>query len=137
MNANILEIRNFVRDWKNRTGSEVSNYQKFWLGFIRDFFDIRYPEKFINFEEPVKIDGNTKRMDGYLFDSRVIIEQKKSDVKLDEKVFAQAKRYNEALNDNRKARWIITCNFKEFKIKPRPLLFCLTNCLKDILNLIF
>ena len=116
MNANVLSIQNFVRDWKNRDGYEKGEAQPFWLAFIRDVFDIRNPEKFINFETQVKIDNNTHFLDGYLFDSRVIIEQKNSHTKLDDEVFQQAVRYNDALNFGRKARWIVTSNFKEFKI---------------------
>ena len=116
MQENTMQIGNFVRDWKSCTGYEKGESQKFWLAFIRDVFNVKYPEKFIDFETQVKIDGNTKFLDGYLFDSKVIIEQKSADVKLDEKVFAQAKKYNDALNYGRKARWIVTCNFREFKI---------------------
>ena len=116
MIADIQAIQNFVRYWKKQQGYEKGEAQPFWLAFIRDVFDIRKPEKFINFETQVKIDNNTKFLDGYLFDSKVIIEQKNSHTKLDETVFAQAKNYNDALNFGRKARWIITSNFKEFKI---------------------
>ncbi len=116
MIVNPLAIQNFVRYWKKQQGSEDSEAKPFWLAFIRDIFDIHYPEKFINFEVHVKFDGGTKKIDGYLFHSNVLIEHKSANVKLDEKVFAQAKRYNDALNDSRKADWIITSNFKEFKI---------------------
>lgn len=116
MDANIVKIIRFKTEWKNHAGYEKGEAQKFWLAFIRDVFDIEQPEKFINFETQVKIDGKTKFLDGYLFDSKVIIEQKSASVKLDDKVFQQAKRYNDALNYGRKARWIVTCNFREFKI---------------------
>ncbi|MBQ7705670.1 MAG: restriction endonuclease subunit M [Selenomonadaceae bacterium] len=115
MNVDIIKIKNFVKDWQGH-GYEKGETQKFWLAFIRDVFDILYPEKFIDFETQVKIDGNTKFLDGYLFESKVIIEQKSSHVKLDDAVYQQAKRYNDALNYTRKARWIITCNFNEFLI---------------------
>lgn len=111
-----MHIRNFVRDWKKQQGYEKGEAQKFWLAFIRDVFDIYQPEKFVDFETQVKIDGNTKFIDAYLLDSKVIIEQKSSNVKLDAAVFQQAKRYNDALNYGRKARWIVTCNFSEFQI---------------------
>ena len=110
-----MHIKNFVRDWQKH-GYEKGEAQKFWLAFIRDVFDINKPEKFIDFETQVKIDGNTKFIDGYLFESKVLIEQKSSNVKLDETAFKQAKRYNDALNYGRKARWIVTCNFSEFQI---------------------
>ncbi|MBQ3450829.1 MAG: class I SAM-dependent DNA methyltransferase, partial [Selenomonadaceae bacterium] len=31
-------------------------------------------------------------------------------------IFRQAKRYNDALEYSRKARWIVTCNFREFRV---------------------
>ena len=115
MNADIIKIKNFVKYWSGH-GYEKGEAQPFWLAFIRDIFGINQPERVINFETQVKIDGNTKFLDGYLFDSKVLIEQKSSNVKLDDSVFNQAKRYNDALNYTCKARWIITCNFSEFKI---------------------
>ena len=44
-------------------------------------------------------------------------EQKSSSVNLnDEEIFRQDKRYNDAFEYSRKARWIITCNFREFRV---------------------
>ena len=52
-----------------------------------------------------------------IISTKVLIEQKSSTVNLDdEEIFKQAKRYNDALEYSRKARWIITCNFKEFRV---------------------
>ena len=49
--------------------------------------------------------------------TKTLIEQKSSTVNIDdEEIFQQAKRYNDALEFSRKARWIITCNFKEFRV---------------------
>lgn len=102
-------IRNFITKWR---GYEKGEAQTFWLAFLRDVLDISNPERFIEFEMPVA----SGFIDAYLKDTRVIIEQKSSHVPLDDTVFAQAKKYNDALNFSRKARWIITCNFREFLI---------------------
>lgn len=109
-----MSIRDFVKQWSGRavTG-ERANYQKFWLTLIRDVFNIDKPESFIKFEEHV----TSGFVDGYFHDSKVLVEQKSSNVNLDDaEIFAQAKRYNDALEYSRKARWIVTCNFKEFRV---------------------
>ena len=104
-------IKNFVRDWNGR-GYEKGEAQKFWLQFLRDVSGVDKPESYVEFELKV----SSGFIDAYLKDTRVIIEQKSSHVPLDDSVFAQAKRYDDALNFSRKARWIITCNFREFII---------------------
>ena len=65
-----------------------------------------------------RTDLSTHRFIDALIDStKTLIEQKSSNVNLDnEEIFLQAKRYNDALEYSRKARWIVTCNFKEFRV---------------------
>lgn len=109
-----MNIKNFVNQWQNVVG-ERANYQKFWLTFIRDVFGIEKPENFINFEVPVKL-KHKKFIDCYFPDTKVIVEQKNSQINLGETTFAQAKQYNDALEWSRKAHWIIISNFKEFLI---------------------
>ena len=62
------------------------------------------------------MDGNTKRIDAYIPETRIIIEQKSLGIALDKKVhqsgglnltpYEQAKRYNDNLPFDEKARWI-------------------------------
>ena len=106
-----MKVKEFVRQWQNVSG-ERANYQKFWLTLIRDVFNVDKPENFISFEVPVKHGF----IDAYLPDTNTLIEQKGSAVKLDDEIFLQAKRYDDALEWSRKARRIITCNFREFMI---------------------
>ena len=106
-----MNAKNFIAQWRNVAG-ERANYQKFWLTLIRDLFKVDKPENFIQFEVPVKHGF----IDAYLPDTKTLIEQKNSGVNLDDEIFSQAKRYNDALEYSRKARRIITCNFKEFMI---------------------
>ena len=50
-----MNIKNFIAQWQNVQG-ERANYQKFWLTFLRDVFNIDKPENFIQFEVPVKLE---------------------------------------------------------------------------------
>ena len=78
------------------------------------------------FREKVVVNGNIKRIDAYLPDTHVLIEQKSRGKRLDQKIhnsgdieltpYEQAKRYNDKLPYNEKARWIITSNFEEIWI---------------------
>ena len=106
-----MSVKEFVKQWANISG-ERANYQKFWLTLIRDVFNIDKPENFIQFEVPIPHGF----IDVYFPDSNVIVEQKNSSVNLDATTFAQAKRYNDALEYSRRARYIIISNFKEFLI---------------------
>ena len=114
------DAKKFVAQWNGR-GYEKGEMQPFWLSFLRDVLDVSEPEKFIRFEVPVPHGF----IDALIIDTKILIEQKSSSVNLDDaEIFRQAKRYNDALEYSRKARWIITCNFQEFRVydmdKRRP-----------------
>lgn len=74
----------------------------------------------------MKIDGNTKFIDGYIADTLVLIEQKSFGIDLNKPEkqsdgamltpYQQGKRYSDNLPFDEKPRWIITCNFQEFHI---------------------
>lgn len=104
-------VDKFIREWSGH-GYEKGEMQAFWLSLLRDVFDVSEPEKVIKFEVPVPVGY----IDALITDTQVLIEQKSKSVKLDETVFQQAKKYNDALEYSRKARWIVTCNFQEFVI---------------------
>lgn len=107
-----MSVKDFVKKWSNR-GYEKGDAQPFWLSLLRDVFNIDEPEDFISFEVPIPHGF----IDGLIVSTKTLIEQKSSTVNLDdEEIFSQAKRYNDALEYSRKARWIITCNFKEFRV---------------------
>ena len=107
-----MSVKDFVRKWSNR-GYEKGEAQPFWLSLLRDVFNIDEPETFISFEVPIP----RGFIDGLIISTKTLIEQKSSNVNLDDiEIFKQAKRYNDALEYSRKARWIITCNFKEFRV---------------------
>ena len=107
-----MSAKDFVRKWSAR-GYEKGESQAFWLSLLRDVFNIAEPEEFIRFEVPIPHGF----IDALIISTKTLIEQKSSAVNLDdEEIFKQAKRYNDALEYSRKARWIITCNFKEFRV---------------------
>ena len=114
----------FAEYWNDR-GDEKSDSQSFWLSFVRDVLGVAEPEKFILFEERVKLD-HTSFIDGHIPSTHVLIEQKKKGVNLRSPIrqsdgtlltpFQQAQRYSAALPYSQRPRWIITCNFEEFLI---------------------
>ncbi len=114
----------FAEYWKDR-GDEKSDSQSFWLALARDVLGVAEPEKFILFEERVKLD-HTSFIDGHIPSTHVLIEQKKKGLNLRSPIrqsdgtllnpFQQAQRYSAALPYSQRPRWIITCNFEEFLI---------------------
>ena len=117
-------MKNFIEHWKNR-GDEKSDTQKFWIEFLSKVCGVDNPTELIEFEKRVEL-AHKSFIDGYIPSTRTIIEQKSLDVKLDSSTkqsdgslmtsFEQAKRYSDWLPDSERARWIITCNFQEFRI---------------------
>ena len=115
-------VKIFANDW-HEGGSESGNYQIFWLTFLRDVFGVKEPEKLIQFQKPV---AGGRHIDAYISRTKVLIEHKSFGVSLDQKIrqsdgedltsFEQALRYADALPQNEKPRWIVTCNFAEFRI---------------------
>lgn len=116
--------KKFVEFWKEK-GDEKSDTQSFWISLLHDVYGVEDPTKFIEFEKRVKIE-NKSFIDGYIPSTKVLIEQKsiskdlnKPEIQSDKSEltpYGQAKRYSDNLDYNERARWIITCNFKEFQI---------------------
>lgn len=117
--------RQFVNKWQSG-GDEIRDCHPFWLDLLHDVLGIDNATDYIEFEKPVKLpegDGkiHSRRIDGYISSVKVLIEQKGSNHPLDEKEpqsggelltpYEQAKRYNDNLPFDEKARWIITSNF--------------------------
>ena len=111
--------KNFANDWYE-LGNEKSDTQKFWLTLLRDVFDTVQPEKIIDFEISVA----NGFIDAYIAKTKVLIEQKSFGVDLTKKIlqsdgkfltpYEQAQRYAKSLSEP--PRWIVTCNFAEFRI---------------------
>lgn len=114
----------FAADWQGR-GDEKQETQAFWLALLQKVYSVDEPEKYISFELPVKLD-HTSFIDGYIESTRVLIEQKGRDIDLSRGYkqsdgamltpFQQARRYAGYLPYNQVPRWIVVCNFQEFRI---------------------
>ena len=107
--------REFARYWHER-GYEKGETSKFWLALLHRVLNVAEPEKIIDFEKPVKIDEQTKYIDGYIARTKVLIEQKKLGEDLLHGTFEQGKNYADNLPYSERPRWIVTCNFAEFYI---------------------
>ena len=117
--------RQFANKWHGR-GNEDEDGRSYWIDFLGSVMGMENVTDRVNFEKKVVVDGNTKRIDAYIPETHVLIEQKSLNKKLDEKIhnsgdidltpYEQAKRYNDNLPYDEKARWIITSNFAEIWI---------------------
>ncbi len=114
----------FSERW-NGKGNEKSDTQKFWLELLRDVLGIEYPEQHIDFEKHVALE-HTSYIDAYIPSTGTVIEQKSCDVSLDKAItqsdgteatpYQQAKRYYDWLPASQRGRFIVACNFREFRI---------------------
>ena len=126
-----LAAKQFAADWQDR-GDEKQETQTFWLALLQKVYGVTEPDKFISFEKTVNVDNvktgksNTKFIDGYIGATRVLIEQKGAKIDLNKgelqsdgsllSPYQQARRYGGYLPVNQQPRWIVVCNFKEFRI---------------------
>ena len=119
--------RRFVETWKGR-GYEKGETALFWYQLLHDIFGIEIPANFIQFELPVHI-KHTKFIDAYIPSTKVLIEQKELKKDLDAAAkqsdgeyrnpYEQAERYARGLKWSEYPRWIVTCNFRTFKVYDR------------------
>ena len=123
--------KQFSADWQDK-GDEKQHTQTFWLTLLQTVFDVAEPGKFIQFEKTVNVDdlktGKTtvKFIDGYIGATRVLIEQKGAKINLNKgetqsdgsllTPYQQARRYGGYLPAGEQPRWIVVCNFTEFRI---------------------
>jgi hypothetical protein len=56
--------KQFSADWQGR-GDEKQDTQSFWLALLQKVYGVEEPEKYIQFELPVKL-GHTSFIDGYI-----------------------------------------------------------------------
>ena len=110
----------FAQDWSGR-GDEKQNTQSYWNQLLRTVYGVEMPEQYIAYEKPVA----KGFIDGYIADTRVMIEQKGISLDLDVKEprqgkmvtpYEQARDYVSQLSLPEKPRYIITCNFKTIRI---------------------
>lgn len=112
----------FAKRWLGKEGYESGEKQTFWTELLSEIFCIERPSDLICFEKRVK-SGSTQFIDAYIPSTRVLIEHKSIGKSLDirdattgHNPYAQALDYANKMIYSEKPRWIITCNFSEFRI---------------------
>ena len=118
-------VRQFVNRWMGK-GKEDEDGRSYWIDLLSNVIGMDNVIECLNFEKKVVVEGNTKRIDVYIPETHVIVEQKSLGKALDQKIhnsgdidltpYEQAKRYNDNLPYDEKARWIVTCNFSDIWI---------------------
>ncbi len=143
--------RKFVEYWTFQRGSEKGEDQQFWNTLLRDVLGVTDVEQHIKYQVPVQLKDTTKFLDAWIPETRVLIEHKSRGVNLDAPQaghegmtpYEQAVEYDNARSFDEKARWIVTCNFDEFRIYDRakplapPLTLKLGNLPKEAYRLAF
>ncbi len=117
--------KTFAAKWLAAAGDEKQETARFWLELVRDVLGAENAADLLRFEEKVGL-SHQSYIDVYVPGTHVIIEQKSAGVDLtaakpqsDGAVltpYEQAKRYADGLPYDERARWIVTCNFREFRI---------------------
>ena len=119
--------RQFFYKW-NGKGREDEDARSYWIDILQKILGVENVTDRVDFEKKViGADGNTKRIDVYIPETRVIIEQKSLGIALDKPQaghdgmtpYEQAKYYDNYLPFDERARWIVTSNFAEIWIYDR------------------
>ncbi|MBR0341517.1 MAG: class I SAM-dependent DNA methyltransferase [Oscillospiraceae bacterium] len=118
------QAKAFIEKWTDR-GNEKQETQQFWNGIILDVLGAP-KDTVIEYEKPVKINGQTKFIDAYLLGTRTLIEQKSLGVDLMKAEtqsdgtkltpYEQGRRYGGYLPYDEQPRWIIDSNFAEIRV---------------------
>ena len=124
--------REFVKTWSSdKKGREDADRQTFWNDLLQRVYGINNYYDYITYEKDVQVkaDGKvtTRRIDGYIPSTKVMIEMKgKKVTDLSKPLiqsggdeltpFEQAKRYANFLPANEYPRWIVVSNFNEIDI---------------------
>ena len=112
--------RQFFYRWKGK-GKEDEDARSYWIEILQDIFGMERVTERLEFEKKVAGDKSMKRIDVYIPETHVVIEQKSLGIPLDrpqpghdnKTPYEQAKEYDNLLPYAEKARWIITSNFEE------------------------
>lgn len=114
--------RQFYNKWAGR-GKEDEDDRSFWIDFLQNVMGVDHVTDRIEFQKKVANDKGSlaNRIDAYIPETRVLIEQKSLGVDLskpqaghnNKTPYEQAKDYDNALPVSEKAKWIIVSNFAE------------------------
>ncbi|WP_432226152.1 class I SAM-dependent DNA methyltransferase [Limosilactobacillus fermentum] len=127
------KAREFVKTWSSSNkGREDADRQTFWNDLLQRVYGINDYYNYITYEKDVQVkaDGKvtTRRIDGYIPSTKVMIEMKGKKIKDltkplkqsgwggDLTPFEQAKRYANFLPNSEQPRWILVSNFNEIDI---------------------
>ena len=113
--------RQFCQRWANK-GKEDEDDRSYWIELLQNVLGVDHVTERIEFQKKVVgPDGNTKRIDAYIPETRVLIEQKSLNIDLAKPQqghegmtpYQQAKMYDNSLPHSEKAKWIVLSNFRE------------------------
>jgi hypothetical protein len=125
--------REFVKTWSSSNkGREDADRQTFWNDLLQRVYGINDYYNYITYEKDVQVKAGgkvtTRRIDGYIPSTKVMIEMKGKKIKDltkplkqsggsgDLTPFEQAKRYANFLPNSEQPRWILVSNFNEIDI---------------------
>ena len=126
--------RQFYYRW-NGKGKEDEDARSYWIELLHDILGVERVTERVQFEKKLTgAKGSTERIDVYIPETRVIIEQKSLGISLDKPQaghdgktpYEQAKGYDNYLPYEERARWIVLSNFRDIWIydlntrKPEP-----------------
>lgn len=126
------KAREFVKTWSSpNKGREDADRQTFWNDLLQRVYGINDYYNYITYEKDVQVKAGgkvtTRRIDGYIPSTKVMIEMKGKKIKDLTKPlkqsggggltpFEQAKRYANFLPNSEQPRWILVSNFNEIDI---------------------
>lgn len=77
--------RQFVNRWMNK-GKEDEHGRSYWIDLLSNILGMDNVTERIDFEKKVVVNGHTKRIDAYIPETNVIIEQKSLGIALNQKI---------------------------------------------------
>ena len=116
--------RQFYYKWTGN-GKEDEDARSYWIDILQNILGVENITNRVSFEKKVVGgDGNVKRIDVYIPETNVLIEQKSLGISLDKPQaghngmtpYEQAKMYDNGLPHSEKSRWIVTSNFSDIWI---------------------
>ena len=113
----------FVKRWKAMPCVEEEHSRSFWIELLEGVLVLPNATHFLEFERKVK----GRKIDVFYEDMGILVEMKGRGISLDkaserskkageETPYQQAKWYADNLPFSIRPRWIVTCNFDEFRI---------------------
>ena len=115
--------KTFVERWRALPCVEEEHSRSFWIELLQDVYGLKNATHALEFERKVK----GRKIDVFYEDMGVLVEMKGRGIGLDEATvrskkagpetpYQQAKWYADNLPFSIRPRWIVTCNFDEFRI---------------------